>query len=188
MIHNNAEDEDDHYDNFDRKQGRRLQSNEETTYWDIFKEISAISFPHTVTMVMNVSLYIINMFFVGHTNNISRIQGVGLGNIILFIVGNSTMLGMNQTMGPLVSIAKGADSLEACGIYRAAARKNLVFTWILTIPILLMSYKLLDWMNTGLVESEGEIEDDRDLVNEYAYRYILWQIPAMVILGMLNVT
>lgn len=114
------------------------------TYFGLFKQISAISFPHTLTLVLNVSLYVINMFFVGHTNDVSRIQGVGLGNIIIFIVGNSTMLGMNQAMGPLVSIAKGSDSIEACGIYRAAARKTLVITWALTIPILVFSYKLLD--------------------------------------------
>ena len=57
----------------------------------------------------------VNLIFIGHLGDATKVASCGLGNMIVFIFGNSAFIGMNSGMETLVSQSYGAANLTLCG-------------------------------------------------------------------------
>ena len=49
-------------------------------------ELTKVSIPAIVTMVFSLLMEVVNMFFVGHLNDATKIAGVGLSNMYVNVV------------------------------------------------------------------------------------------------------
>jgi len=73
------------------------------TYLSRIINIMKILVPAVFCSFMLIFEQIINMIFVGHLHNASKIAAVGLGNVMQGMICLSVMIGMNGALNTLVS-------------------------------------------------------------------------------------
>ena len=57
------------------------------------------------------------LYFVGNLNDSVLLAGVGMGNMLINIMGLSSLYGMNGALETLVSQSYGAKEYEMCSVY-----------------------------------------------------------------------
>lgn len=62
-----------------------------------------VALPAMATMVFAVLIDLINMIFIGKTDDAAKIAGIGLGNMYVNIVCQSIILGLNGGVSTLAS-------------------------------------------------------------------------------------
>lgn len=83
-------------------------------------------------MLISIVPEVINLIIVGHLGDSHKLAGVGLGNMAVNLLAYSSVIGLNEALQTLVSLAYRADNLYMCGLYLNRAR--LIATLIF-IPI-----------------------------------------------------
>jgi Na+-driven multidrug efflux pump len=53
-------------------------------------------------MSIGISMFLMDMYFVGLSNDVDLVSGVGLGNMIINLVGIQTIIGLNGALETLV--------------------------------------------------------------------------------------
>ncbi len=56
-----------------------------------------------ITLICELMIEVINVFYVGNLNNAAKIAGVGLGTMYINILCQSIIMGLNSTLETLVS-------------------------------------------------------------------------------------
>ena len=56
-----------------------------------------------MTMMFSMLIDLVNMIFIGHTNDSTKIAGIGLGNMYVNIFCQSIMIGLNGGIGTLAA-------------------------------------------------------------------------------------
>jgi Na+-driven multidrug efflux pump len=85
----------------------------------------------------------VNLIFIGHLNDASKIASCGLGNILIFIFANAAYIGMNSGMETLVSQAYGAKNLMLCGEHYQRGRIAIMLYWFPLIMIFFVQGMIL---------------------------------------------
>jgi len=62
-----------------------------------------VALPASITMVFSVLQDLVNMIFIGHSNDAAKIAGIGLGNMYVNICCQAIMLGLNGGIGTLAA-------------------------------------------------------------------------------------
>jgi MATE family multidrug resistance protein len=115
------------------------------------------------------------MYFIGQLGKESMINAIGLGNTFVNILGYSTVFGLNGALSTFASQSAGAKNYDTCGMYAWRARYFFVFVHVLMFPLYFWSGEIMKACN-----QDAE-------VSEIAGRYLMYQYPAIFILGMLDV-
>lgn len=53
----------------------------------------------------------VNLIYIGHLGDATKVASCGLGNMIIFVFGNAAYIGLNSGMEVLVSRAYGAGNM-----------------------------------------------------------------------------
>ena len=67
-------------------------------------------------MVFSMLMDLVNMIFIGHTNDSAKIAGIGLGNMYVNIGCQGVLIGLNGGIGTLAAQASGAHNLKKVGV------------------------------------------------------------------------
>lgn len=94
-----------------------------------------LAIPATVSVLVNMLVVTVNLVFIGHLNDASKVASCGLGNMIIFIFGNAAFIGMNSGMETLVSQSFGANNLTLCGEYYQRGRIAIMLYWFPLVMI-----------------------------------------------------
>jgi Na+-driven multidrug efflux pump len=73
----------------------------------------------------------------------------------------------------MVSVARGSKDLKMCGTFRKTARYALLLSFIVIIPVFLLSHKILEFLNYEAVQQENSMTIDSKEVVHFAYHYIV---------------
>jgi Na+-driven multidrug efflux pump len=65
--------------------------------------IVSVSIPASVTLMCSMVIDLINLGFIGHTNDAAKIAGIGLGNMYVNIVSRSLTIGLNSAISALAA-------------------------------------------------------------------------------------
>lgn len=95
-------------------------------------------------------MFLMDMYFVGLSNNVNLISGVGLGNMIINLVGIQTVIGLNGALETLVPQYYGSiqncktkeekdAQLHMCGILLQRGRLLILAT---LLPILILFFQM----------------------------------------------
>ena len=79
----------------------------------------------------------VNLIFLGHLGDSKLLNGIGLGNNYLTLVGMMGISGLLMALDTLVSQAKGAGNIEMCGVY--LNRSRFIVT-LMFIPLIILSF------------------------------------------------
>jgi Na+-driven multidrug efflux pump len=115
------------------------------------------------------------LWFIGRLDDLSLINAIGLGNVIMNVLGYATIFGLNGALSTFVSQSVGAKQYELCGVYRWRARYIVVLAFVLLLPVFLSSKHL--FLALGMDEA----------TSASAGKYLCSQLPAMFLLGLLDV-
>ena len=72
----------------------------------------------------------INIIVIGHLNDENLMAGIGMGAMIMNMVGNAVMVGLNGAVETLVSQSYGADNLRQCGVYLNRGRLVIMIAFV----------------------------------------------------------
>lgn len=139
--------------------------------WQIVK----IGFPAFVCQFLAIFQESINLFFVGKLNDLSLINAIGLGNVMMNVLGYATIFGLNGALATFVSQMVGAKEYEICGVLRWRARYIVMSAFLLILPIFIFGDKIFLMLKMEETTSKS------------AGNYLLSQLPAMFILGYLDI-
>lgn len=109
----------------------------------IIGQFFQLAIPATVSVLVQMLIVTVNLIFVGHLGDASKVASCGLGNMIIFIFGNAAFIGMNSGMETLVSQAFGASNLKLCGEYYQRGRIAVLLYWFPLALIFLLQGQLL---------------------------------------------
>lgn len=107
--------------------------------WKFFQ----LALPATVGVLANMLIVTINLIFIGHLNDTSKIASCGLGNILIFIFATAAYIGMNSGMESLVSQAFGAKNLSLCGQIYQRGRIVIMLYWLPLTVIMIIQGGML---------------------------------------------
>ena len=62
-----------------------------------------IALPATVSVLVQMLITTVNLVYIGHLNDATKVASCGLGNMIIFIFGNAAFQGINSGTEILVS-------------------------------------------------------------------------------------
>jgi MATE family multidrug resistance protein len=137
--------------------------------------VAKIALPATITQIFETFHDSINLWYIGQLNDPLLINGIGLGNVVGNLVGYGVIFGLNGAMGTFVSQAVGAKQYETCGVYRNRARLIVTIVFLCLLPVYLQVEKILIFFQ---IDSQ---------VSAIAGQYISYDIPALYVLGMLDI-
>ena len=84
---------------------------------NIIKEVILLSLPTSIGSVCFLAIDSLNLIFIGHLNDPTKLSALGLGGVIVNMGATSVLWGLNCSLEALVSQAYGAGNLKLCGIY-----------------------------------------------------------------------
>ena len=65
-------------------------------------QLFSLALPSIASMMIGVSQFLLDLYFVGLSKNVSIISGVGLGNMIINLFGLQTFIGLNGAIETLI--------------------------------------------------------------------------------------
>ena len=136
--------------------------------WPFLKE----GCPAALGCILVYMVETINLVFVGQLNDIHKLDGVGMGNVILYMIWIAAFTGLNGAFETLVSQAKGAEKTELCGIYLNRGRFMIILCFM---PVLFVFYKC-DSVLLALKQDAKVVEE--------AYWYVIYMAPSQLIMGL----
>ena len=114
----------------------------------------------------------VNLIFIGHLGDASKVASCGLGNMIIFIFGNAAFIGMNSGMETLVSQAYGAGNLALCGETYQRGRVVVMIYWFPLAVIFLLQGSFLT-----LLKQQQNVIDQTS-------HYLICMMPAAFLYGL----
>lgn len=73
--------------------------------------------PAALGLLIGGLMHTMNLVFIGHLNDPSKLAAVGMGNMIINMCGVAPFYGLNSALETLVSQAWGAGNKKLCGEY-----------------------------------------------------------------------
>jgi MATE family multidrug resistance protein len=137
-----------------------------------YKNILKIFVPTAFSAFIIMSQEMINLWFVGMLNNSAMIAGVGTGNVIINMLGNSIIFGMNGAMNTFVSQSYGQGNMKLVGIYLNRARLVMTLSFVPVAFILLYIKEIMIAIG----------QDQK--VSEYSKEYVMAFLPGLYFLGL----
>ena len=86
-------------------------------------------------MILQQIQIIINIIVIGHLNDENLMAGIGMGAMLMNMVGNAVMVGLNGAVETLVAQSYGGDNLRQCGVYLNRGRLVVMIAFV---PICLL--------------------------------------------------
>lgn len=109
----------------------------------ILTKFFQLAVPATVGVLVNMLIVTVNLVYIGHLNDASKVASCGLGNMIIFIFGNAAFIGMNSGMETLVSQSYGAKNMKLCGEVYQRGRMAVMLYWFPLIIIFFLQGMML---------------------------------------------
>ena len=66
-------------------------------------EVSLLSLGNIVSMIFYMLIQLVNVYFIGQSNDAHLIAGFGMGNMLINVLAFATMQGMNGALETLIS-------------------------------------------------------------------------------------
>ena len=142
---------------------------------DRVKSILKILLPSVLCNLLMKVQEIVNLIFVGHSNNSQMIAAVGLGNALLDIMGLSIIIGMNGALNTLSSQSAGAQRIDMCQTYLKRGKVVLTMCFVPIAILLTQSERIL------LMAGQDKA------VARYAAQYIMAYLPGLYLMGMIDI-
>ena len=73
--------------------------------------------PTCISSFLNLVQGTINLIFIGHLNNATKLAGLGIATMFINMAGIAPSLGLNTALETLVSQAIGSQNLDLCLVY-----------------------------------------------------------------------
>lgn len=105
------------------------------TYESKVVRVVALAAPCIVCSYLTMGQELINLIFIGHYGDEAMVAGVGMANMIINIMGLSTMFGLNSALETLVSHSVGCRKYALCGIYLNRSRFIIL---AFSVPVVIM--------------------------------------------------
>ena len=72
-------------------------------------EVSLLSLGNIVSMIFYMLIQLVNVYFIGQSNDATLIAGFGMGNMLINVLAFAVMQGLNGALESLVSVSYGAS-------------------------------------------------------------------------------
>jgi len=135
-------------------------SDRKTIAWNLIKNAA----PTALSLILEITLQLICMAFIGHKSGTIVFDGIGLGILLVNMVSTSITMGLNGALDTLVSQAYGSKQYYLCGTYFNKARLLHAILFIPIGLILLFSNHLLAFV--------GQNKETVDVAHKFLYLLI----------------
>lgn len=118
-------------------------------------EVLCLSLGTIVSMIFYMLVQLINVYFIGQTNDATLIAGFGMGNMLINVLAFAVMQGLNGALESLVSVSYGASQQDdadedykremrrMCGLLHNRGRFVVTLVMIPLIVIYALSDRIL---------------------------------------------
>jgi len=122
----------DNPENIDKKWTEAVASGKIQTTWQReAKVLAQYSWPLMVTFLLQYSLTVVSIFFVGHLG-VTELGAVSLGSMSANITGYSTFIGLATSLDTLCPQAYGSGKKKLVGLQ---LQRMVFFLWCIVIPV-----------------------------------------------------
>lgn len=118
-------------------------SQKDEDYKNRFKIIAKLALPAVLGQWVMICQEILNMVFVGHLKDATKIAAVGIGNASINIFGLAVIMGMNAALNTFVAQGFGAGNISLCIVYLKRSRVAMTICFIPITIILMFTETLL---------------------------------------------
>jgi len=122
----------DNPENIDKKWTEAVASGKIQTTWQReAKVLAQYSWPLMVTFLLQYSLTVVSIFFVGHLG-VTELGAVSLGSMSANITGYSTFIGLATSLDTLCPQAYGSGKKKLVGLQ---LQRMVFFLWCIVVPV-----------------------------------------------------